>query len=45
MPPTGKEVEITSIGMSRIEGGKIAEYWSNPDRLGMMQQLGHIERP
>ena len=42
MPPTGKEVEITNMSMSRIEGGKMAEEWPAPDRLGMMQQLGLI---
>ncbi len=40
IPPTGKEVEITNMSMCRIEGGKMAEEWPAPDRLGMMQQLG-----
>jgi steroid delta-isomerase-like uncharacterized protein len=42
MPPTGKEVQITNMSMSRIEGGKMVEEWPAPDRLGMMQQLGVI---
>jgi hypothetical protein len=33
------------MSMCRIEGGKMAEEWPTPDRLGMMQQLGIIERP
>jgi steroid delta-isomerase-like uncharacterized protein len=45
MPPTGKEVEVTSVSTNRIEGGKIAEHWTSADRLGMMQQLGVIEQP
>jgi predicted ester cyclase len=45
IPPTGREVEITNMSMSRIEGGKMAEEWPAPDRLGMMQQLGVIEQP
>jgi predicted ester cyclase len=45
IPPTGMEVEITNMSMCRIEGGKMAEEWPAPDRLGMMQQLGVIERP
>jgi steroid delta-isomerase-like uncharacterized protein len=45
IPPTGREVEVTSIGMAHIEGGKIAEYWPYTDRLGMMQQLGVIPPP
>jgi steroid delta-isomerase-like uncharacterized protein len=38
--PTGKEVEVTGINISRIEGGKIAEHWSYADILSMMRQLG-----
>jgi predicted ester cyclase len=38
-------VEITNMSMSRIEGGKMAEEWPVPDRLGMMQQLGVIGQP
>jgi predicted ester cyclase len=45
IPPTGKEVKITNLSMSRIEGGKMAEEWPAPDRLGMMQQLGVIDQP
>jgi steroid delta-isomerase-like uncharacterized protein len=45
IPPTGKEVEITNMSMCRIEGGKMAEEWPAPDRLGMMQQLGVIGQP
>jgi steroid delta-isomerase-like uncharacterized protein len=45
IPPTGKEVEVTSISMDRIEGGKIAEHWTHADQLGMMQQLGVMEQP
>jgi steroid delta-isomerase-like uncharacterized protein len=45
IPPTGREVEITNMSMSRIEGGKMAEEWPVPDRLGMMQQLGTLDQP
>jgi len=45
IPPTGREVEITNMSMSRIEGGKMVEEWPAPDRLGMMQQLGVIDQP
>jgi steroid delta-isomerase-like uncharacterized protein len=38
--PTGKEVELTGINISRIERGKIAEHWPYADILGMMRQLG-----
>jgi predicted ester cyclase len=45
IPPTGKEVQITNMSMCRIEGGKMAEEWPAPDRLGMMQQLRVIGQP
>jgi steroid delta-isomerase-like uncharacterized protein len=45
IPPTGKEVQITNMSMCRIEEGKMVEEWPAPDRLGMMRQLGVIEKP
>jgi len=42
MPPTGKKVEVTMIGIGRFTNGKMAEVWRIVDRLGMMQQLGVI---
>ena len=42
IPPTGKQVEVLTINIVRIEGGKIAEEWGIDDRLGMMQQLGLV---
>lgn len=41
-PPTGKKVAVTSIGIDRIENGKIVEGWGELDMLGMMRQLGVI---
>ena len=38
--PTGKQVTITTIVISRFAGGKEVEAWVNIDDLGMMQQLG-----
>jgi hypothetical protein len=34
-----------NTAVSRIEGGKVAEDWSNFDALGMMQQLGVVPPP
>lgn len=45
MPPTGKQVEISGITISRIANGKIIEQWANPDVLGLMQQLGAVPMP
>ena len=38
--PTGKQVTMTGISISRFEGGKEVEAWVNLDDLGMMQQMG-----
>ena len=40
IPPTGKRVNVTSIGIWRIADDKFIESWSLSDTLGMMQQLG-----
>ena len=37
--PTGRVVESTGIGISRFEGGKIAEEWISRDDLGLLAQL------
>jgi steroid delta-isomerase-like uncharacterized protein len=38
--PTGKTFEIQTTAFFRLEDGKIAEWWMQPDTLGFMQQLG-----
>ena len=43
--PTGKEFEVQNMIFTRIEDGKIAERWVQPDMLGLMQQLGVVDRP
>ena len=42
IPPTGKQVAVSTIDIVRIEGGKIAEEWGIDDRLGLLQQLGLV---
>ena len=42
IPPTGKQVVVTGIGISRFVGDKIVEQWNNWDGLGLMQQLGVV---
>jgi steroid delta-isomerase-like uncharacterized protein len=41
IPPSGNQVEITGITISRFEGGKIAEAWTNSDTLGLIAQSVH----
>ncbi|UCD50392.1 MAG: ester cyclase [Phycisphaerales bacterium] len=38
--PTGIYITMPLIRISRIREGKIAEEWSHPDELGLMEQLG-----
>jgi steroid delta-isomerase-like uncharacterized protein len=45
IPPTGRRVTATGIGIGRIADGRIAESWAAYDALGMMQQLGVISSP
>jgi steroid delta-isomerase-like uncharacterized protein len=40
--PTGKSVEFSGINVYRIACGQIVEGWSEPDSLGLLQQLGIV---
>jgi predicted ester cyclase len=40
IPPTGKKVSFTEIGILRIADGKIVESWYDVDMARLMQQLG-----
>ena len=42
IPPTGKPINIAVVAIYRVDGGKIIEGWSQPDALGLMQQIGVI---
>jgi steroid delta-isomerase-like uncharacterized protein len=43
--PTGKEVTVSGITVSRLADGKIAEEWELMDALGMLVQLGAVPQP
>ena len=43
--PTGADFEVQNMVFTGIEDGKIAEWWIQPDMLGMMRQFGVIEQP
>lgn len=43
--PTGKEVTVSGVTISKLEGGKVVEEWTNWDTLGMLVQLGAIPEP
>ncbi|MBI3696279.1 MAG: ester cyclase [Acidobacteria bacterium] len=40
--PTGKDLKLTAIVISRFENGKIAEEWVEFDGLSFLQQLGLV---
>ncbi len=45
IPASGGKVEVTSIGIDRVIGGKITEGWGELNMLGMLQQMGAIPMP
>ncbi len=40
IPPSGKRVAVTSIGLDRVKDGQVVEGWGELDMVGMMQTLG-----
>ncbi len=42
IPPSGKWVDVTSIGIDRVQNGQVTEGWGELDMVGMMQQLGAL---
>lgn len=43
--PTNQSFEVQNMVFTRIEDGKIAERWLQPDTLGMLTQLGIVSPP
>jgi len=39
LPASGKSVRVQYVIFTRVEGGKVAEYWYQLDVLGALQQL------
>ena len=42
--PTEKSFSITGIEMHRFADGKLVELWNSVDLLGMLQQLGVLQK-
>jgi C-1 hydroxylase len=40
MPPTGKKINCSVVGIARIDNGKIIEHWGVTDELAMLSQIG-----
>ena len=43
--PTGKKIKIRGLQISKFKDGKMVERWGSSDELGMLQQLGVLEKP
>jgi steroid delta-isomerase-like uncharacterized protein len=43
--PTGKDVTVSGLTISRFAGGKVVEEWTTWDTLGLLVQLGAIPEP
>lgn len=42
IPPTGRQIAVSSYLIARVADGKIVEQWGLDDQLGMLGQLGLI---
>ena len=40
IPATGHRIDYTGLLLVRVEGERIAEFWAQPDQLGLLKQLG-----
>jgi steroid delta-isomerase-like uncharacterized protein len=40
--PTGKQISVSGIDISRVASGKFVEHWQSADNLGLLQQLGVV---
>jgi predicted ester cyclase len=42
VPPSGKKVAVTSVGIDRVTDGLVSEGWGELDMVGMMQQMNAL---
>lgn len=43
--PTHEVIEVQNTVFTRVEDGKVAERWVQPDTLGLLRQLGLVSLP
>jgi len=43
--PTGRDVTVSGLTISRLENGMVVEEWTTWDTLGMLIQLGAVPAP
>lgn len=42
--PTGRRVELSAIEIDRFEDGALVETWVRSDQLGLLEQVGAVDR-
>lgn len=45
VPANGRKIEIGSISVYRVAGGRVVEHWGLNDATALMMQLGAIQPP
>jgi predicted ester cyclase len=40
LAPTGREYEVQTMAFLHVEDGTVTEWWTQPDTLGLVEQLG-----
>ena len=45
IPPTGREVSLSGIAITRVIDGQVVSDWGEFDVMGLLQQLGVVQRP
>jgi len=45
LPASGKEITLSGIAITRVVDGVVVSDWGEFDIMGLLQQLGIIERP
>ena len=43
--PTGKDVTVSGLTITRVSAGKVVEQWTTWDRHGLLVQLGAVTEP
>jgi len=43
--PTGRSFQVEGMSFANTENGRIVEYWTLLDQMGILQQLGFIPPP
>jgi predicted ester cyclase len=44
VPPTGKSIKVQAMNFYRLADNQIIEEYGQPDLLGLLQQIGAVQR-